>query len=446
MTRIEDRYVAQNPGSERLATRARAVCPGGVSQISRDLRPFAPYYARAAGTRKWTVDGQEIVDFCMGHGTLLFGHNHPAILDAIHAQLARGTHFVGPSEPEVALAELVCELVPSAERVRFTGTGSEACDLAVRVARAATGRDVLVKFEGHYHGWHDHELCALRPPYDAPTSSGLPRGVTAGRIVLPPGDLAAVERTLAARDDIACVMLEPAGGSHGTVPSTKDWVAGLRELTRRHGVILIFDEMVTGFRLAPGGYQSWSGVVPDLTTLGKALFGGLPGAALAGRAELMDQMRAGASPFVAHYGTWNAFPVACAAGVAALRMLRDGRVCEHVNAYGSRVRAAFNDVIARAGVAARVYGAGSHVHFCLKPWPFDGDLVPIGRHGELAADPQPLRLLRLALLVEGLDFDFANNLSALHGDDELERAVAGFARALERLVDDRVLSTDNRPG
>src|SRR5689334_7091095 len=132
---IENRYIAQNPGSERLATRARLVCPGGVSAISRDFQPFPPYYARATGTRKWTVDDQEVGDFCMGHGALLFGHNHPAIIEAIEAQMGRGTHYASPSEPEIVLAELVCELLPSAERVRFTGTGSEACDLALRIAR-----------------------------------------------------------------------------------------------------------------------------------------------------------------------------------------------------------------------------------------------------------------------------------------------------------------------
>jgi glutamate-1-semialdehyde 2,1-aminomutase len=444
MTSIEKRYVEQNPGSARLAARARAVCPGGVSQISRDIRPFAPHYDRADGTRKWTVDGQETVDFVMGHGTLLFGHNHPEIVEATQRQLARGTHFVGPSEPEIALAELVCELLPSAERVRFCGSGSEACALALRVARAATGRDVYIKFEGHYHGWHDHEIAAFRPPYDAAVTSGVPKTVATGRIVLPPGDVEALERTLASRDDIACVMLEPAGGTHGTVPTTKAWVAAVRELTQRHNVLLIFDEMVTGFRLAPGGYQGANAIVPDLTTLGKTLFGGLPGAALAGRADLMELMRSGASPFVAHYGTWNAFPVACAAGVAALRMLRDGRVSKHINAYGARLRAAFNDVIARSGVRARIYGDGSHVHFFLAPWPFPSDDVPVGRHAELASDPQKARLLRLALFNEGLDFDFANNISAIHGDGELELAVAGFQRALQHMVEDRLLSVDTR--
>ena len=440
MTRIEQRYVELNPGSQQLVTRARAVCPGGVSQISREIQPFMPYFARAKGTRKWTVDDQEIVDFCMGHGTLMFGHNHPEVLAAIKTQLSRGTHFTGPSEPEVTLAELVCELMPCAERVRFVGTGSEACDLALRVARAATGRDVYVKFEGHYHGWHDLELCALRPPYDAPSTSGVPRNLAAARVVLPPGDIDALDRTLA-RGDIACVMLEPAGGLHGTVPTTRQWVSAVRELTRRHNVILIFDEMVTGFRLAPGGYQGATGVIPDLVTLGKTLFGGLPGAALAGRADLMDLMKAGSSPFVGHFGTWNAFPVACAAGAATLRMLRDGKASEHINSYGARLRAAFNAVIERAGIGARVYGAGSHLHFCLKPWPFgDSEEVPIGRHGELAQDPRLARLLRLALFCEGLDFDFANNISAIHGDDEFERAIAGFTRALTSMVEDRLLS------
>ncbi|CAN5686569.1 aminotransferase class III-fold pyridoxal phosphate-dependent enzyme [soil metagenome] len=442
VTRIEQRYIAANPTSEQMATRARAVCPGGVSQVSRDFKPFPASYDRATGTRKWSVDGAQIVDFVMGHGTLILGHDNPVIRDAIQHQLARGTHFVGPSLPELELAELVCELVPSAERVRFCGTGSEACELALRVARAATRKSVFVKFEGHYHGWHDHELAALRPPFDAAATGGVPASAAANRIVLPPNDLAALERTLSSRTDIACVMLEPGGGTHGTVPTTTAWLEGVRALTRQHGVLLIFDEMVTGFRVAPGGYQALCGVMPDLTTLGKTLFGGLPGAAVAGRADLMDLMRAGSAPFVAHFGTWNAFPVACAAGLACLRLLRDGTVSAHINTYGARLRAAFNDVIARTRVAAHVYGAGSHVHFCLKPWPFgDSDQIPVGRHAELYGDPQRLRLLRLALFNEGLDFDFANNISALHGDEEFTLAIAGFTRAIEAMRVDGLLET-----
>lgn len=439
MSRIEQRFIERNPKSQQLAAQARTVAPGGVSQLSRDFAPFMPYYARGEGTRKWTVDGHEIVDFCMGHGSLLYGHNHPTIAAAIADQLGRGSHFVGPTEPELALAQLICELVPSAERARFVGTGSEACELALRIARAATGKDVILKFEGHYHGWHDHELAATRPPYDKPLTAGVPRNIAANRVVLPPGDLEAVAQTLAARSDIACIIVEPAGGTHGLVPTTVEWIRGLRELTAKHGVVLIFDEMVTGFRLAPGGYQAMTGITPDLTTLGKAMFGGLPGAAIAGRADLMDLMKAGATPFVGHYGTWNAWGVGCAAGVATVNLLKDGKTAAHINAYGARVRERFNAVIAKTGVHARVYGAGSHVHFMLRPWPFATDELPRGRHAELAQDPKAMRLLRLAWFNEGFDFDFANNISALHGDAELELAAAGFERVLGALVEDGVL-------
>ncbi len=440
-TRIEDRYIQRNPGSQKLATRARARMPGGVSQISRDIQPFPLHFTRAEQTRKWSVDGHEIVDYVMGHGALLFGHNHPEITHAVQSQLARGTHFTGPSDAEIELAELMCELLPSAQRVRFTGTGSEAVSLAFRVARAATGKSAIVKFEGHYHGWHDEELVALRPPYDAALTAGVPAATLGNRVVLPPNDLAALARTLESRTDIACVILEPAGGGHGVIPAPRAWIEGVRDLTRKHGVVLIFDEMVSGFRVGPGGFQGATGIVPDLTTLGKALFGGMPAGALAGRADLMDLMKAGATPFVAHYGSWNAFPVACASGVATLRMLRDGRAAAHIDAHGSRLRAAFNDVIRRRGVAGRVYGAGSHCHFFLRPWPFgDAESIPVGRHAELASASHLLRPLRIAMWNEGLDFDFANNISAVHGDQDLERAVDGFERALVAMAEDGLVS------
>lgn len=313
--------------------------------------------------------------------------------------------------------------------------------LAIRLARAATGKDRYIKFEGHYHGWHDHTFIALRPPYDQAATSGVPAAVREQCIVLPPNDSAAVERALAERDDIACVIVEPAGGSHGTVPAAVEWIRDLRRLTAARGVPLVFDEMVSGFRLAPGGFQGQSGVVPDLTTLGKALFGGFPGGAVAGRADLMGLTRAGAEPFVAHYGSWNAFPVACAAGVAALERLRDGSVQAAINQHGERVRAALNRVAADRGVAARVYGLGSHIHFLLRAWPFgDAAVPPAGRHGELAPDPRQQRLFRLAMLIGGVDVDHGNNVSAAHGDAEAEALERAFAGALDLLGEDGLLA------
>jgi glutamate-1-semialdehyde 2,1-aminomutase len=345
-TQLEEEYVRRNPRSLAHAERARRVSPGGVSQLFREIAPFPLCYQRAEGARKWTLDGQELVDYCMGHGALVFGHRDPEIEEAVVAQLARGCHFGGISPVEAELAELVCELVPSAAGVRFTASGSEAVMLAVRLARAATGRDKIIKFEGHYNGWHDLALLALRPPYQRSLTAGVPAGVRDQTLVLPPNDAAAVERTLAERGDVAGVIVEPAGGSHGTVPASVEWLRELRRLTQDAGVPLIFDEMVSGFRAAPGGYQAVIGVVPDLTTLGKAMFGGFPGGALAGRRDLMDMTRAGADRHVGHWGTWNGFPVACAAGVAALRRLRDGSVQAAISRYGERVRAALNQAAA----------------------------------------------------------------------------------------------------
>ncbi len=225
-------------------------------------------------------------------------------------------------------------------------------------------------------------------------------------------------------------------------PDVGEWIRALRRLTDAYGVPLIFDEMVSGFRLAPGGYQQWSGVQADLTALGKTMFGGLPGGAVAGTAELMNLTRVGAERFVAHWGTWNAFPVACAAGAAALRKLRDGTVQAGIARHGERVRAELNRAITSTGAAARVYGMGSHIHFLLRAWPFDGDseVPPAGRHAELALDPDQYRLFRMAMLVHGVDVDHGNNISALHGDGEAERIRAAFTAALEMMLADGLLA------
>jgi glutamate-1-semialdehyde 2,1-aminomutase len=315
--------------------------------------------------------------------------------------------------------------------------------LALRIARAATGKDKFIKFEGHYHGWHDALFVGLRPPYERPLSAGVPRSARGDCLVLPPNHTAAVEEALAERDDIGCVIVEAAGGSHGTVPTSPAWIAELRRLTREHQIPLVFDEMVSGFRRAPGGYQGWSGITPDLTVLGKALFGGFPGGAVAGSAELMELTCMGADPFAAHYGTFNAFPVSCAAGVATLRRLSDGSVHDQINERGKTIRAALNQVIAEKGVHARVYGTGSHIHFLLRAWPFEGDseVPPPGRHGELAADPNQQRLFRLAMLVSGIDVAFGNNVSAVHGEAEAEALSGGFAAALELLIEDGLIAT-----
>ncbi len=281
---LADAFAQRFPQSLALARRAATVFPGGVTHDSRHFVPFAVGVERAEGAHKWSVDGHELVDYWMGHGALLLGHNDPQIAAAVQAQLERGTHY-GASHPlELAWGELVLRLVPSAERVRFTSSGTEATLMALRLARAFTGRSRIVKFQGHFHGWHDYVAYGISPPFDAPNSSGIPAETLSTMLLAPPNDLAAVRAHLDARDDVAAVILEPGGGSNGLIPPDLDFLRGLRALTAERGVVLIFDEVITGFRYAPGGAQQRYGITPDLTTMAKILAGGLPGGAVAGRA------------------------------------------------------------------------------------------------------------------------------------------------------------------
>ncbi len=273
-SQVLDTYRARHPKSLALWERSRKSIPGGVTHDSRHLTPFPVYVERASGSRKWDVDGHEYVDYWMGHGALLLGHCHPTVVAAIQAQAARGTHLGACHELEVSWAEWVTRLVPSAELVRFTMSGTEATHLALRLARAHTGRPKVVKFTGHFHGWHDGVAAGVHPPYEVPFSAGIP-GTTLDQVLLcPPNDLMAVEAFLE-RGDVAAVILEPGGGQAGTTPFVPGFLQELRARTTQHNVVLIFDEVITGFRYAPGGAQAYFGVTPDLTTLAKIVAGGL---------------------------------------------------------------------------------------------------------------------------------------------------------------------------
>jgi glutamate-1-semialdehyde 2,1-aminomutase len=318
-TALVDEWAAANRRSRELHEDARRVLPGGLAHDVRRADPFPLAVARARGARKWDVDGHELVCYVMGHGALLLGHAHPAVVEAIRAQARVALHPGACHELERAWAAEVVRLVPSAERVRFTSSGTEATMLALQVARAFTGRPRLVKLVGHFHGWHDWAAFGVDPPFARPATPGIPAAVANLVSVLPP-ELPAVERTLAA-GDVAAVMLEPSGAAWGAVPLPEGFLAGVRALCDEHGAVLVFDEVVTGFRWSPGGAQELAGVVPDLTALAKVLAGGMPGGALAGRAEVMEVLafRREGETKVSHPGTHNAHPVSAAAGIATLR-------------------------------------------------------------------------------------------------------------------------------
>ena len=430
---IQQEFRARHPKSAALAERARAAIPGGITHDIRHLLPFPVYVERAQGTRKWDVDGHEYVDYWMGHGALFLGHCHPAVVKAVQAQVARGTHLGASHELEVRWAELVNRLVPCAELTRFTMSGTEATHLAMRVARAYTGRTKILKFTGHFHGWHDGAVAGVNPPYEVPMSAGIP-GATLDQVVIcPPNDIKAVEIALK-RGDVAAVIMEPAGGQSGTTPTIPGYLQELRALTTQHEVVLIFDEVITGFRYAPGGAQAYFGVTPDLTTLAKIVAGGLPGGALCGTRALMSMLtfRGDAdwdrAQRVAHAGTFNANPLSAAAAIATLELVADASLQARANKYGEELRRALSDALRRAGAPGVCYGEASiyHVSFEGKP----------GLAGFERPRKGPLyHILRGALLNNGIDCSMNHGwVSAMHAEDDLERTVRGYEAAFRAMV------------
>jgi glutamate-1-semialdehyde 2,1-aminomutase len=275
--KLIDAYALRRKKSAGYFERAAHVLAGKVGHDLRYFQPVPLYVERGKGGRKWDVDGNEYVDFLLGNGALLLGHAVPEVLEAITRAAAQGTHFGNDHPLQIEWAELVQRMVPSAERVRFVNSGSEATLLALRVARAYTRRNKILRFEGHFHGWYDEVVHGFQVPFEADGSLGVPTQVRSNIIPLPDGDLELVEAVLSEERDIAAVIVEPSGASWGRVPLDRAFLVGLRDITARHGVLLIYDEIVTGFRLSPGGAQQLDGVTPDLSCFAKILAGGLPG-------------------------------------------------------------------------------------------------------------------------------------------------------------------------
>jgi glutamate-1-semialdehyde 2,1-aminomutase len=432
---LTERYRRERPGSWARWQKACRVIPGGITHDSRHLTPFPLYVSRAAGPRKWDVDGNEYIDYWMGHGALFLGHAHPSLVEAVTHQVARGTHYGACHELEVEWAEWICRLVPSAELVRFTMSGTEATHLALRLARAATGRPKIVKFEGHFHGWHDGVSTAVNPPYEVPMSAGIPGPVLGEVLVSPANDLQAIERLLGSRQDVAAVILEPSGAQAGTAPIDPAFLKELRQLTTDRGVVLIFDEVITGFRYAPGGAQEYYGVTPDLTTLAKIVAGGLPGAAVCGKRELVGRMAFGPdaqwnrTQRVAQNGTYNSNPVVAAAGIAMLSQIADGKYHERANALGAELRAGLNEVFRKAGVPCVAYGDVSICHVSLE-----------GEAGKGKKNPDLYHKWRCALILNGIDMSAYHGwVSAVHTEREIEETVQGVARAVADLQADGAL-------
>lgn len=442
-------YRQRTATSEALASRARQVLPSGIVHDSRQMDPYPIYVNRAQGSHKWDVDGNEYVDYYGGHGALLLGHNDPRVVEAVHRQLNLGTHYAACHELELRWAELVQQLVPCAERVRFTSSGTEANLMALRLARAYTGKSLLVRFKGHFHGWQDHVAFGCDDHFDGSPTPGVLPGIAENVLIAPPDDLTATLALLASRDDIAAVILEPTGASFGWSPMSRDFVAALREATAEHGIVLIFDEVVTGFRVSPGGAQGHYGVTPDLTSLAKILAGGLPGGAVVGRKDILDlldfeQAQQSGREKVQHQGTFNANPVSAAAGIACLEIIADGEACAIATARAQHLQSMLNSVFAGEDVPWAAFGEHSAVYFFTNP--SGVDINPMGFDASALA-PEVLRTggkhpgagkFRLALMLNGVDISGrpGGSTSCKHSDEDLERTAQAVRNAVVMLKEE----------
>ena len=444
MTTILERFERRHAGSRALHERAARLFPDGVTHDIRYFQPFPVYVERAQGSRKWDVDGHEIIDYVMGHGALLLGHNHPQVKEAVAAQLERGTHYSACHELELQWAERVQQLVPSAEVVRFTSSGTEATMMAVRLARAYTGRSTLVRFRGHFHGWNDNMAGVPDREGQHPHALGIPDGTLSNVVVIPQNDREVLRQTL--RDeDVAAVILEPTGPNAGMVPLVPEMLPELREATSESGAVLIFDEVVTGFRISPGGVQAATGVTPDLTTMAKVLAGGLPGAAVAGKADILRIIEFDGGPAdvvgrISHPGTFNANPLSAAAGVAALDIVATGEPHRHADRMNQQLVRGLNEALRDEGVPGCAYGEASIFHFIVGaecPPPLDGlrwDWQ--GRPGDrMPRMPEDvLWALRRGMLNHGIDLmGSGGRVSSAHNENDVEKTVEAWARTLGAL-------------
>ncbi len=345
-----------------LMQRARRVLPGGTfGNTAGDI-----VIREGRGGRVWDESGREYIDFLIGSGPMLLGHAHPAVTEAVRAQVGLGTTFFANNRLGIELAELIVQAVPCAEQVRYVSSGSEADAYAMRLVRAFRGRDKILKFEGGYHGMSDYGLMSTAPRQPAnswdpiPDSAGIPHAVADTMLVAPFNDIDAVEGLIRAHgDELAGVIVEP---MQRLIPPAPGFLQALRRVTQAAGIPLIFDEVVTGFRLAWGGGQELYGVTPDLCTLGKVIGGGYPLAAVAGRADIMahfDAASVGADRFVKQIGTLSGNPVAAAAGLATLRVLREPGTYERLAETGRKLMEALGVALAEAGIVAQILGEPS---------------------------------------------------------------------------------------
>jgi glutamate-1-semialdehyde 2,1-aminomutase len=439
-SREEEAYQAKTPASRRFFMDARQYLPGGDSRSTLFYRPYPAVMARGEGCLLWDLDGNRLLDFTGNHSVLIHGYAHPHVMAAIHRQLQKGTCFPGSSEPQLEYARLLCERIPSIERIRFTSSGTEAALNAIRAARAFTGRRKIAKVEGGYHGTADDVMVSIHPrvtdagqrarPRATPHTQGLLAEVMGNVHILPFNDVDAARALIESQgSELAAVLVEPLLGSAGMIPAESSYLQMLREVTQRLGILLIFDEVVS-LRVAYGAAQEYFGVRPDLTCLGKMIGGGFPLGAFGGRADIMAMFDpSGGRPAIPHPGSHNASPIGLAAGMATLELLTRS-LLQQLNARTDVLRADLVDAFGEVGIPVQITGLGSLFALHLNDHPVRN------YRDTLDADADLRHQIFLGLYNQGILIDprGVGNLSTVLGDSEVGQFGVALREVLRRVI------------
>jgi len=423
---------SRNDAEKQLLEKARRYLPGGNGgnlTLPKELEFLASH---GKGSQIYDVSGNAYVDWLMGSGPMILGHAHPAVTEAVVKAVENGSTFFTTNDKAVELAEELVSAIPCAEQVIFTTSGTDACFQAMRAARAFTGKEKVLKFEGAFHGTSDYALMSLTPPASVEypqslaSSAGIPKAIEDLMLIAPYNDLATTENIIKAhQDDIAAVIVEPV---QRVISPEPGFLQGLRDITKKYGVLLIFDEVVTSFRLAYGGAQEYFGVTPDMSTTGKIMGGGYPLAALAGRADVLSVYDRGASDddsFINRIGTLNGNPVACAAGLATLNVMREKGTYERINSAGGAIRNALVDICKENGVPVQSCGEDAifDVYF---------SELPVSNYRDtLSADADMMNRFNTRLLERGILKGAQKYYpSAVHTDADVEKTIQGIREVI----------------
>jgi len=416
--------------SIRLFDSAKKLMPGGVSSPVRAISPCPFYTARADGPYLWDVDANRYTDYCLAYGPMILGHRHPAVVRAAADQMDRGWLYGTPSELEVTAAKRISRLYPSVEMLRFVSSGTEATQAALRVAHGVTGRDKVIKIEGGFHGAHDSVLVKAgsgATTLSIPDSKGVPVDTAKNTLQVPYNDLDALESVLRSNPgQIACMILEPVLGNIGPVLPEKGYLEGVRHLTKEHDVLLIFDEVITGFRLSLGGAQELYGIKPDLTTLGKIIGGGFPVGIFGGRRDLMEQVAPSGGIYQA--GTFNGSPVSLACGMATLDVMEKEKVLEKLSVTGKQMREGLQDIVDDLRLGYSVVGIASMFKLFFGKEPHNyAQALKCDKNGYLAFFR---RMLDAGIFLTPSQYE-TDFISAAHSPEVIQTTLEAFSSCLK---------------